>query len=223
MNAWVIVGVVAFLATFAAFIVAGVAGAKKRVAALRELAVAHGFAFDETAGGVVEALSTFPLFQQGSRRAASNLLSRGNGADSVWVLDYRYTIGGGKNRHTVHQVVVAFPYLDASLPEFQLRPENFLHKIGQVFGYQDIDLADQPAFSKRFLLRGPDVGTIQMLFDEPTVQVFDAVEPLCIEGGGSCLLFYIPKRLVQPDRLMTLVEDRMRLRDAFVQSAKRLL
>jgi len=40
------------------------------------------------------------------------------------------------------------------LPFFELKPENTFHKIGQVFGYQDIDFEAFPNFSKGYLLRG---------------------------------------------------------------------
>ena len=55
--------------------------------------------------------------------------------------DYRYTTGSGKNSHTYRQTVVFFRSPEVDLPQFELKPQSFLHGIGKLFGYQDIDFA----------------------------------------------------------------------------------
>ncbi len=47
----------------------------------------------------------------------------------VALFDYTYTVGGGKNRSTVRQMVICFELDGFVLPTFSLQPENMLHKV----------------------------------------------------------------------------------------------
>ncbi len=58
----------------------------------------------------------------------------------------------------------ALPAGSAEVPDLVLAPENILHKIGKVFGYQDIDFDSSPDFSSHYLLRGPDEMAIRSAF-----------------------------------------------------------
>ena len=51
-----------------------------------------------------------------------------------------------------------------SLPHFTLRPEKLRHKLAAIAGKDDIDLAECPSFSKRFLLRGEAPSALRDLF-----------------------------------------------------------
>ncbi len=67
---------------------------------------------------------------------------------------FRYTVGSGKNQHTVH-VGVALLHLERAFPEFLIGPENFLHRIAGAFGYEDVDF-ESVAFSNAFNVRCRD-------------------------------------------------------------------
>ena len=53
------------------------------------------------------------------------------------------------------------------LAHFFVRPENkLLDFLGKVFGGQDINLEEDPAFSRAFVLQGYDAEATRQLFDE---------------------------------------------------------
>ena len=108
---------------------------KKRREALKAIAEEMKFSFSPK--GDAELLGTFAnlhLFSQGHSRRASNVM-RGRAQEiNLTILDYRYTIGYGKNSHTYSQTVISFRSSSLNLPAFTLRPEHFFHKIGQIFG-----------------------------------------------------------------------------------------
>lgn len=135
---------------------------KKRTEAMGQTASAMGFRFAEVED--YETLGDFPLFARGRSRKAKNVMRGETAGHPVVITDYSYTISSGKNSHTYTQTVVIFERAAQGLPDFELGPENFLHRIGQVFGYQDIDFDTDEEFSKQFLLRGEDEAGIRRLF-----------------------------------------------------------
>lgn len=178
-------------------IVLSVIHEKKRREALRAFADMNGFEFEQKISGPEAiGLPTIELFNRGhSKRTSNALIGQVEGSD-IRVLDYRYTVGSGKNSSTSHQTVVAISTSGAPLPDFTLAPEHFFHKIGQAFGYQDIDFDMFPEFSKRYLLRGEDEPTIRALFDGRVIDAYMNGLGCNVEvRGGWLVVFKAGKRL----------------------------
>lgn len=180
---------------------------KKRTRALQALAASLKFSFAANNGGAPPALGAFHLFAQGRDRRATNIMQGTASGIDVTLLDYRYTTGSGKHSHTWHQTVIAFrsPLLD--LPSFALRPENLFHKVGAVFGYQDIDFASHPSFSGRYLLQGVDEDAVRAVFTNNLLSFYDNSKGLCTEGAGDSFIFYRPSRRVPPERIMEFMRE----------------
>lgn len=69
----------------------------------------------------------------------------------VTLLEHRYTSGSGKNRSTHYHTVAATPAPE-HWPAVELAPENFFHRIGELFGSKDFKLED-PAFNKKWRVK----------------------------------------------------------------------
>lgn len=108
--------------------------------------------------------AAFPLFTHGRSQRAYNVMRGSDGPIQIAVFDYRYTVGSGKHQSTVSQTVVHLRSPRLELPRFVLAPENFLHKVGGLFGYRDIDFDSGPDFSKQYLLRGSSEGRVSDVF-----------------------------------------------------------
>jgi len=134
---------------------------KKRKEAMQAAALALGFSYSDEESGECHGL---PVFERGRARRARNVLTGETAGNAVTLMDYQYTTGSGKNSQTHRQTIAVFPQAGTGLPDFELGPENFLHRLGQVFGYQDIDFEEDPEFSKAFLLRGSDEKAIRRTF-----------------------------------------------------------
>lgn len=196
--------------------------AKKRRDQLEAMAREHGWYFERNDQQVVDALSEFPLVKKGRARHASNVLLCGEGADTTWVFDYRFTIGAGQQNRVVRQTVVAFPYLDVNLPAFELQPEHLLTRLAETFGRQDIDFPQFGTFSSSYSLRGPDEAAIRQLFNEQVVDALCRDKPLFVEAGGSCLMIYRQRHIVSTNRLLDAMSDARGVRDRFVEQSRRL-
>lgn len=181
---------------------------KKRTEALRQACLRLGFSFLPKGDPSFQAeLAAFPLFNQGHSRNLKNLI-RGSGSDAdIAVFDYRYTTGSGKNQRTRKQTVIRFRSAGLDLPAFTLSPENIMHKIGSMFGYQDIDFEHFPGFSKRYLLRGQDETRIRMVLNDRALRFFEQKHPVCVEGRADQFIFYRSSREIKTENLNPFIAE----------------
>jgi hypothetical protein len=181
---------------------------KKRTEAVRQAAQRLGFNFFPKGDpAFFNEMAVFQLFQQGHTRILKNLL-RNEGSDAdIAIFDYRYTTGYGKNQRTKNQTVVWFRSAGLDLPDFTLGPENLLHKVGALFGYQDIDFEHNPGFSKHYVLRGQDETRIRMLFNDRVLRFYEQKHPVCTEGKGNHFIFYRSKKPVKTEGLNSFLEE----------------
>lgn len=181
---------------------------KERAEKLKAVAEELGMKYHpDGAASVVDAFNDLELFNWGRNRKFTNMIY-GNTRDvSLALTDYRFTTGSGKNKTTHHQSVACIQSGHLHLPDFELRPENFLHKIGKVFGYQDINFASHPRFSGKYLLRGPDAGAIQDFFTPELLEFLEQEGSISIEGSGDRLIYYKANRRHKPEEINQFLED----------------
>lgn len=199
-----------------ALVVYGAYWAKKkereRTEAIGVAAKAMGFTFVET-----DALphgGELPLFNRGYGRVARNLMTGATAGHPVEVMDYQFTIGSGKNRQTYRQTVVLFND-GTSLPDFELGPENFFHKIGQAFGYQDIDFESNEDFSKHYLLRGKEEARIRSVFGPALLSLLAGEPGWSAQAHGGRLVVYRTGRMCEPAQLPAFLADCLRIAGNF--------
>ncbi len=174
---------------------------KKRTEALARVAEELAFEFlPRGDAGLSQRLARFELFNLGHSREMTNLM-RGSTRDlEISIFDYKYVTGSGKHqRHWNYSIFVACrPGWD--FPQFSVAVENLFHKIGSVFGVQDIDFESHPAFSSRYLLRGPDENAIRQLFQPPVLEWFEQHPGLTVEGLADVIVLakrprYAPNKI----------------------------
>lgn len=155
---------------------------------------------------------SFHLFHQGHEQTFSNIMrGQPEGTAGVILCDYAYTNWSGTNnrgKHNIHaQTVALLRYPRQPLPQFDLRPENIVHRIGSTFGCQDIDFPASPDFSRSYLLRGPEEAAIRSLFGINLLKFFENHPGWCVEGGGAWLAVYRSGRLVKPKDYPTFIDE----------------
>ena len=190
-------------------VVLGRRAAARRRAGLEAVASQAGWSFrGETVTPDTLGLGVFPLLGEGRARQASNVLRIPREGSAVTVFDYQYTVGAGRHQTTVVQTVAHMAPAGLSLPPFVLSPERFVHKVGGLLGYHDIDFDSSPEFSKRYLLRSKEAETTVRDLFTPSVRLFfEQREPLTVEGFEGGLVVYRQGRRVAPEDLVTFVED----------------
>ncbi len=186
----------------------GVYSEKKRREALQRVAEELGLAFYKDGDpNLMAELSDLPLFTKGRSKRITNLIHGETDDVVMGVFDYRYTTGSGKNSHTYRQSVAFFRSGDLRLPVFEMRPQSFLHGIGKMFGYQDIDFDSHPVFSKAFILRGPNEQHVRQTFRPELLTSLEQKQGVSVEGRQHDLVFYRPHKRVRPDQFKELMND----------------
>jgi len=182
-------------------------GESRRRAALMQVAEQLGLAYSEAGSELLGELGHFPLFSQGRSKRVSNLIQGETDEMAMGIFDYRYTTGSGKNSHTSRQTVAFFRVPGLNLPQFQLRPQHFLHSVGKLFGYQDIDFQSNPRFSKMFILRGTNETAVRQLFTSDLMSFLETKPTLVVEAQGQDVLCYRTSTRVKPDALQPLMRE----------------
>lgn len=170
---------------------------KKRRDAMAELARGLGLVSSQTLDPADQLqFERFQLASQGNRsgRRASNVIVADSGDLRMVLFDYQYKTSSGKNSHTHRQSVAMVASRSLKAPEFALSPERFFHRILSVFGANDIDFDEDPQFSNRFLLQGPDESRIRNFFDATRRSRFADHADIHLQCCGDCFLYYRPSK-----------------------------
>ncbi|MEW5929732.1 MAG: hypothetical protein AB1941_19940 [Gemmatimonadota bacterium] len=161
----------------------------------------------------VPGLERFGLFSQGRFREITSFMAGERGGVRAAVFDYQYTIGSGRSQSTLRQTVVYLRSPALALPAFSLRPEHVFHRIGGLFGYQDIDFPDRPEFSRRCLLRGPDEAAVRAAFAPEVTAFFEGGAKWCADGEGEELLLWRSGKRADPAEVPGLLASATELLD----------
>ena len=208
MNAWLWLLIPVGLAAMAGLVLANRRRERKRTEELEYLATSMNYAF-EPIGNLesLRAAGELPLFKHGHSRRARNVMTPRAGVEGPMVLDYQYTTGSGKNQHTSVQSIALFQRGGPSMPDLVLAPENVFHKVGQLFGYKDIDFDSAPEFSAHYLLRGPDEAAIRSAFFPETLSFFAEHAGWTVEVQSGTVAVYRAGKRSKPADVRTFIED----------------
>ncbi len=140
--------------------------------------------------GIQTFLEEFHLFKQGRKRRISNILFTSDAWEEtkVYVFDYEYRRGKKKKRQ--RQTVFFINSKTLALPEFFMQPENYMHKLKGLLGFEDIDFEEHPEFSNQYYLKGEDEEWIRDTFDKNMIRFFTVEKNWCLEGVGYYMVFY---------------------------------
>lgn len=186
-----------------------------RSAAWMTLAGQHGLTYTRrTARGAP--LPSFKLFQLGSAPHFRNVLLGAMDDAQMMLGDYQYTVSGHRS-HTVYRRTVCIVQTpEMSLPHCLLRRARLgLDTLGRLFGGQDINFDEDPAFSRAFVLQGEPEDAVRAFFTAPIRAFFldRASTRLEFEARGDRFVFHYGG-LLKPRRLPDLLAEARAIRKA---------
>jgi hypothetical protein len=215
----------AFPVFFTSFVVLGLSGVfyaawrgdKKRNAAMETVARTMGFSYIEKCSDAElgSLAGNMPLFNRGHSRKGKRLLTGRIADRDCHIMDYQYITGGGKSSHTHMQTIVLLDQTGTKLPDFTLSPENVLHRLAEMFGYQDIDFESHPDFSKHYLLRGKDEAAIRQAFTLDVLSLMGATTGWHVEACDGRLAIYREGRFNEPGQTPSYAAEALRVAGAF--------
>jgi hypothetical protein len=144
----------------------------------------------------------------GHSRSVSNILEPADSAElRITMFDYAYTIGYGKSAQRYNQTITRMQSTVLHLPVFSLYPETIFSKLGKLFGGADINFPESPAFSKKYILRGPDEVAVRALFTPTILQFFEQRQALTVDSAGDTLFLHRANRRTKPDQVESLIAE----------------
>lgn len=209
----IIIGIVAFvgLIIFIAWFCD-----KKRSEALQAIASALNFSFErKDDGSLLPMYNNFDLFSKGRSKKISNIMHGNSGDMDITIMDYQYTVGGGKNSSTYTQTLIVVQSRYLLLPPFALSPENIFHKIGAIFGYKDIDFSSHPEFSKQYLLRSDDEDSVRETFTDELLKFYEKNKGLSTESDHDRFIYYRANKRISPKDIQAFLQEGINLYGLF--------
>jgi hypothetical protein len=206
----------------------GMIQARKRQEGLFELAQRLGLNFSAAEDyALADRFSFLKQLAKGENRYARNVLSGTYQQYQVLAFDYHYethSTDSKGNRTTEHHWFSFFILtLPALFPDLTIRRENFLTKIAEVFGYQDIDF-ESAEFSRAFCVRSKDKKFAFDVCNAKMMEYLLANRDLSVEIENQALALAFDRCLSVEQveaNLQRLVEIRSRLPDyLFSQNLK---
>ncbi len=192
---------------------------KKKSKALRRFASQNGFQFyDDNGRGMINInrMAKFPIFNIGYMKSVKNILIGGRRYNWT-IFDYHYTTGhsGPHTSATHHQFTVFRVRLDRNIADFVLTKENFITKVADAFGANDIDFQTHPRFSNTYRLRSKD-PSIRSTFNKQALDFFERSNfNFCIQSVGNEVIFYNHSVRASPSNIFPYLDQFETLLDLF--------
>lgn len=222
---FLLVGVVLLLGMIAFFIFLISRAAKRRAYdtgrgnEMRAIAAQISFSFTPQAElSAIPFFASFELFE-GYALKFENLMQGSIGGHSAAVFDlvYRNVGGSGGGTTTSRQTMYVIESARLSLPEFYLRPEGVMERVLNTLERLDIDFAERPGFSSRFMLYGKDENSTRRLFTTAKLDFFERTPNICAFGRGNHLFFFQSRTPAPPAQIRQNVMFLGVLHDLFAQ------
>ena len=190
--------IVAVLVVAAIGAIYGVIQARKRREGLFELAQRLGLDFSPAEDReIADRYGFLKELAEGENRYACNVLSGTYQQNQVLAFDYHYeTYTEGKGGRQTHHHWFSFFILTlpAVFPDLTIRRENFLTKVAEAFGYQDIKF-ESAEFSRAFCVRSPDKKFAYDVCNAQMMEYLLANRDLSIEIENQVLALAFNTRL----------------------------
>ena len=193
--------IIFFIVSSSLILLIGYLYEKRRTEALLQVARTLGLSFEKSVkfNKLEEQYNCFQLFNHGHAKEIKNRMHGHRSSANLMIFGYEYTIGSGKHSSTHKQTVISFETDRMTLPSFYLSPQTFIHKIGKIFGFQDIDFEKHPDFSDTYLLRGNDNEEVRRVFSPKILSYFERNKGINIEAKGNIILCYKKSKRIKPD------------------------
>jgi len=175
---------------------------------LGELAASMGLLYSEEGPDIGLLQGTgLEIFGYGHTRKAINMIESSTSAGPMRVFDYTYVTGSGKHRNSHSYTVALVDCPQVTVPHFDLKPENFLYKIGEFIGFKDIDLPGFPIFSDKYRLTGSDEAAVQAFFNPGRAAWFERNLGMYVQGARNHVLLFKREGALPADAWQGFIEE----------------
>lgn len=206
-----------------------------RTIRFRKIAEKNSLSFKDTGDYLLDELFNFRLFSQELsflrraahprklkyRRKIRNLIKKDISSIDLYIFDYinmivhYYRERSGessylvRNKVTYEQTVILFRSKMFNLPNFYLRPKNWLEKKIKFSFTKIMKSIDHPIFKRYYLLKGNDAERIREIFNDNVLTYFEnkKYKNIYVEGLNDKFICYINNSLIEPNYINIFIQD----------------
>lgn len=152
--------------------------------------------------GLINLLRDFRLFRRGRSKRITNILCHKDAMleTTLRIFDYKYKTHGQHGK-LVRQTVFFADSRKLGLPEFWMKPELFIHKIGALLGFEDINFESHPEFSRQYYLKSSDEYYLRSKMSDEVLRFFTIEKDWRLEGINYFLIFYKKGVIFPPEQI----------------------
>ncbi|HOE65739.1 MAG TPA: hypothetical protein PLO62_04365 [Candidatus Hydrogenedentes bacterium] len=192
---------------------------RKRREAFAQLAASLNLTYVRRDDAAPHRYAVLDIMRQGDTRYAFNVLRGVYKEHPVEAFDYHYathsTDSKGR-RHTQHHYLSVFVLVHGlHFPELRIYPENFLGRLAEMIGFDDIDF-ESVAFSRAFTVRSRDRKFAFDICHARMMEYLLAHRDLRIEIDGPYLALIFQQRL-RPEHVTARLDQAVDIRNLFPQ------
>ena len=177
----------------------------RRQSDLKQLARVRGWSYDPAINWDVSDLDRFLFFKTRPVEFRKNQLAGRHEDSSVQWEICDITLKGAFIALETHRLTVEVLSLPFQIPVFSLEEESFLDRMSLMVAHQDIDFKEYEAFSRKFLLQGPDEDSIRKFFSPALVRFFERGDIYHLESNGRQILIFRHLRLISAQEVQKMV------------------
>ena len=168
----------------------------RRQTDLKQLARSRGWSYDPAINWDVSDLDKFLFFKTRPVEFRKNQLAgHHEESNAQWEI-CDITLKDAFIALETHRLTVEVLSLPFRIPVFSLEEESFLDRMSLMVAHQDIDFKEYEAFSRKFLLQGPDEESIRKFFSPKLVRFFEKGDIYHLESNGQEILIFRHLRLI---------------------------
>lgn len=214
-------GIIFGLGFFALIIIFSIIESKreqKRRNEIKDYCDRNNLYYSELAQFIPSKVKNFSLIEyRGHTNRYEVEMSGKRGQYNFTMFEHFSESGSGKSRSVVINTICVITNTHIRFPKFFMRDENvILDSLGKLFGGQDINFAEDPEFSKMFVLQSIVESSVRNFFDSKIRRAFVNyhVKGYKYEACGNSFMVCLPgKRLKVPERLSFLADSMRILRE----------
>ena len=197
-----------------------VVGGRRRRKAFQEIADSlHLTYLPDGDEALISSFAQMPLLASDRGNRAFNVLQGNFQGVEVTVVDWESTSGSGENSTTRVETVLQLRSSDLQLPNFTLRPQNWIHGIAVGLGLPDINFDSHPRFSKQSLLNGMNEEQIRRVFTPRVLEFFEEHPTWQAGGNQDRFLFGVSSKKLAPKEIRDYINEGLNLLNRFKSSS----
>jgi hypothetical protein len=180
---------------------------QNRADTVYKVAASMGMEYSPSGEWFREQLASFDLIKSERESEITNVVYGETEECRISIFDFNFVRGTGEYRMIIRLTAVAVESPRLMIPDFRLRPLDFLERCTGLKARSGISFADNLPFSKKFLVEGTDEVKIRKLFDRPLQEAFLERTGYCVEALPGLIVYYNPGFLCKAEKYPSLIED----------------